>query len=122
MYAIRSYYAFYLFLNDQKAIFGITLYAAIGLGTLAKGPIAIALPGLIFLLFLIFSKQLKWAIIRKLHPFSGAALVLLIALPWYILVHLQTNGAWTEGFFLKHNLGRFSDEMEGHRGTRNNFV
>jgi 4-amino-4-deoxy-L-arabinose transferase-like glycosyltransferase len=37
-------------------------------------------------------------------------------MPWYILVHRATNGEWTEGFFFKHNLGRFSEPMEGHGG------
>jgi 4-amino-4-deoxy-L-arabinose transferase-like glycosyltransferase len=110
-------FSFYLFWNEKKPVFGLALYLAIGLGVLAKGPVAIALPGLILLLFLLFNRQLKWPVIRRLYPFGGAVLVLLIALPWYLLVHQKTGGAWTEGFFLKHNLGRFSEEMEGHGGT-----
>jgi 4-amino-4-deoxy-L-arabinose transferase-like glycosyltransferase len=39
-----------------------------------------------------------------------------VALPWYLLVHKATNGEWTKGFFLQHNLGRFSEPMEGHGG------
>ena len=110
-------FSFYLFLREGKAVWGWTLYTAIGLGILSKGPVVIALPGLIFLLCLIFSKQLKWATFRKLRPFTGALLVVAIALPWFLLVHFKTNGAWTEGFFLKHNIGRFTEEMEGHGGT-----
>ncbi|WP_163707688.1 ArnT family glycosyltransferase [Mangrovibacterium lignilyticum] len=109
--------SFFLFLQEKKFIYGLSFYVAISMGTLAKGPIAIALPGLIFLLYLLFSKQLKWQIIQQLKPFSGALLVLLIALPWYIIVHFKTDGSWTEGFFMKHNLERFANEMEGHGGT-----
>ncbi|WP_372774137.1 ArnT family glycosyltransferase [Mangrovibacterium sp.] len=109
--------SFYTFLENRKIVYLIALYGSIGLGTLTKGPIAIALPGLIFLLYLISSKQLNWPTLRTLRPFWGAAFVLLIAMPWYILAHLKTNGAWTEGFFLRHNIGRFTDEMEGHGGT-----
>ena len=39
-----------------------------------------------------------------------------VALPWYLLVHQETNGEWTKGFFLQHNFGRFSEPMEGHGG------
>ncbi len=39
-----------------------------------------------------------------------------VAIPWYLLVHKETNGAWTKGFFLQHNFGRFSEPMEGHGG------
>ena len=95
----------------------LPLYVSIGLGTLAKGPVAIGLSGLVFLLFLIFSRRLNWIFLQKLRPFTGALIVLLIALPWYILAHLKTNGAFTEGFFLKNNINRFAGEMEGHGGS-----
>ena len=111
-----SLFLFYAAVNERRLYEIIMLYVAIGLGTLAKGPVAIALPGLIFLLFLVFTKQMKWPIIRSLKPFIGAAIVLAVALPWYILVGLETNWEWTAGFFLKHNIGRFANEMEGHGG------
>lgn len=111
-----SIFSFYAAVKENRFIYLLLLYASIGFGTLSKGPVAIGLPGLIFLLFLIFSKRFKWSEIKRLRPFLGAVIVLAIALPWYILVHLKTNGRWTEGFFLKHNLGRFSNEMEGHGG------
>ncbi len=109
--------SFYSALKTRKFGYLISLYVAIGLGTLSKGPVAIGLSGLIFLLFMIFSKRFKWNEIKKLRPFTGAALVLLIALPWFIYNGLQTNWEWTEGFFFKHNLGRFTSKMEGHGGN-----
>ncbi len=109
--------SFFLFLEERKTRYQLAMYFAMGFGVLSKGPIAVALPGLIFLLFLLFSKQLNWQTIRSFKPIVGLLLVLAITLPWYVLVHLKTNGAWTEGFFLKHNLGRFTDEMEGHGGS-----
>lgn len=111
-----SIFSFYAAIKEKRFIYLLLLYASIGLGTLSKGPVAIGLPGLIFLLFLIFSKRFKWSEIKQLRPFLGAVIVLAIALPWYILVHIKTNGVWTDGFFFKHNLGRFSSEMEGHGG------
>ena len=111
-----SIFAFYAALQEKRTIYLWVLYGSVGLGTLAKGPVAIGLPGLIFLLFLIFSRQFKWQVIKQLKPFVGAIFVLAIALPWYVAVHLKTNGLWSEGFFLKHNIGRFSSEMEGHGG------
>lgn len=32
------------------------------------------------------------------------------------MAHIATDGAFTEGFFLDHNLHRFSDQKEGHGG------
>lgn len=94
----------------------VFMYVAMALGVLSKGPVAILLPGLIFLLFLIISKNLKWKNIRDLKPVWGILIVLLISSPWFILNGLQTDWEWTRGFFLKHNLQRFSDSMEGHGG------
>ena len=39
-----------------------------------------------------------------------------IALPWYIAVAVQTHGEWITGFLGKHNVGRFMQPMEHHRG------
>lgn len=94
----------------------ILMYVATGLAVLTKGPVAIALPGLIFLLYLIVTGQCNWPGIKKLKPFTGAAIVLLIALPWFLLNGMETDWVWTRDFFLRHNLIRFTTEMEGHGG------
>ncbi len=92
-------------------------YVAAALGVLAKGPVALGLVGLIMLLFLFASKRLSWQQLGKLRLLTGGLLFLVIAVPWYVAVGLATDGAWLEGFFVTHNLERFSDEMEGHGGS-----
>lgn len=89
-------------------------YAAFGLGVLAKGPIAVLLPGLIVLLFLIWRRDLRH--LRAARLPAGIALFLLIALPWYVWVGLDSHGTWIEQFLGTHNFGRFASSMEGHRG------
>jgi 4-amino-4-deoxy-L-arabinose transferase-like glycosyltransferase len=54
--------------------------------------------------------------IRCMRLLMGLVIVLAIAGPWYVSVGLQTQGAWLSGFFGKHNLGRFLQPMEHHRG------
>ncbi len=39
-----------------------------------------------------------------------------IALPWYVIVGLKTDGAWLAGFLGGHNVGRFLQPMEQHHG------
>lgn len=51
-----------------------------------------------------------------MRPLILVAVVLLVAAPWYVAVHVLTDGAWTHEFFFKHNLERASSAMEGHRG------
>lgn len=107
------FYNFYIS-GDKKLLF--FMYGCIGLGVLSKGPIAMLLPGLIILIFLITKKDFTLKRILRFRPFLGLLFVLLVALPWYYAVHKATDGAWTKGFFLDHNINRFSSEKEGHGG------
>ncbi|HEV8080735.1 MAG TPA: glycosyltransferase family 39 protein [Chitinophagaceae bacterium] len=88
--------------------------AAFALATLAKGPVALALPGLCLLIWVITQK--KWKELFTWHLIPALVLLLAITLPWYIAVDRATNGAWTKGFFIEHNFNRFSDTQEGHGG------
>ncbi|HSK14124.1 MAG TPA: glycosyltransferase family 39 protein, partial [Phnomibacter sp.] len=87
---------------------------SLGLAVLAKGPVAIALPGVVFLLYI--WSQKKWRVLWDPILLVALVVLLAIAFPWYVLVHQQTDGAFTRGFFLEHNLDRFSSEKEGHGG------
>ena len=90
-------------------------YISMGLAFLAKGPIAVAIPALSVFLHVLLTGW-SWKTCAFLfHPLPVIAF-LFITVPWYMLVHQATDGAWTEGFFLSHNLDRFSDTMEGHGG------
>jgi 4-amino-4-deoxy-L-arabinose transferase-like glycosyltransferase len=88
--------------------------AALGLAILAKGPVALALPGLCVLLWIAFTK--KWRTIFTWHLITAFVLICVITLPWYIAVDRATHGEWTKGFFIENNLNRFSSPQEGHGG------
>lgn len=106
--------AFYL--GYQKGTSTWMLWTGIttGLGMLAKGPIALAMPGLIILLFLIWERQ--WKRLLSIHLIGSALLFSLVAVPWYAWVGVETKFEWHRGFFFTHNLGRFSAPMENHGG------
>ncbi|VTS00918.1 Hypothetical conserved protein OS=uncultured planctomycete GN=HGMM_F37F03C27 PE=4 SV=1: PMT_2 [Gemmata massiliana] len=88
--------------------------AACGLAVLTKGPVGVALPGLVILLYFAWNRELGRLLDRK---FFWAALVfLLVAGPWYGLVTAETRGAWAQAFFGRENLQRFATPMENHRG------
>lgn len=90
------------------------MYASFALATLAKGPVALALPGISILIYLILTGNFSKKGIGSLKPLPGLLLFLIITLPWFILVHLSTHGEWTRIFFLEHNLDRYTSTMEGH--------
>lgn len=94
-----------------------TAYASVGLGILAKGPVALVLPGMVVMFYILSLKKLTISYIRSLQPLLGIAITLGIASPWFILVHIKTGGAWTSDFFIGHNLERFAEPREGHGGS-----
>ncbi|MEO8475355.1 MAG: glycosyltransferase family 39 protein [Chryseolinea sp.] len=90
-------------------------YFLMGLGFMSKGLIAIVFPGIIFFAYLLIQESFNWKTIRSLKVLQGILIFAVTALPWYILVGLETNGAWLRGFFIEHNLDRYTSTMEGHR-------
>lgn len=110
-----SLFSYFHFQETNKKNYLLVAYASAGFATLTKGPIAIVLPILIVLLHQ-FNLGFNWKKLRNLLPLKGLLLFFLIVFPWYYLVHVKTNGAFTKSFFLEHNLHRFSETKEGHGG------
>ncbi|MEX6688554.1 glycosyltransferase family 39 protein [Danxiaibacter flavus] len=101
-------------LQTQKPLDMLLTSVSLAMATLAKGPIAIALPGFCFLLWIVLKK--KWPVLFSWSFLSGIIIYFIIAIPWYYAVYKATNGEWIKGFFVDHNLNRFSDPQEGHGG------
>ncbi len=87
----------------------------LGLGTMTKGPVAVVLPVLVVLLFLTWEKKLT--LVWNRGTLYGALAGLLVTLPWYIGVSIETHGSFALGFFWTHNLNRFLSPMDAHNGS-----
>jgi 4-amino-4-deoxy-L-arabinose transferase-like glycosyltransferase len=75
--------------EPRPALWAHTGYAAIGTGLILKGLIAAVFPVAAAGLYLLASGQLwRAAAWRRLYPFSGAAVALLIAAPWHVAATL----------------------------------
>lgn len=109
-----SIFTAFAYFTEKRFYWLLISAVGFGLGILAKGPVALALPGLALLCWLIW--QRKWKDIFHWHILVAAIVILAVGVPWYVMVHEATDGAWTRGFFLEHNVGRFSEPMEGHGG------
>jgi 4-amino-4-deoxy-L-arabinose transferase-like glycosyltransferase len=111
-----SLFGLMLFQKTGAQKYLLHFYLGMGLGMLAKGPIAIVLPGGIA--FFSFLAAAEWRTFwRKYRVLAGALLTLAIGLSWYIWVGIETDGAFLRGFFLEHNMERFTDTREGHSGN-----
>jgi 4-amino-4-deoxy-L-arabinose transferase-like glycosyltransferase len=76
-------------------------YALLGLGSLAKGPIALALPAISVAAFLTVQRQ--WREWRSFHP-EGALIALLVAAPWYVACTWVNGYEFIEFFFVNQNV------------------
>lgn len=111
-------FALYIGFVERRSRWLYAGYLLLGLGALAKGPISFVLAGLGWLLFLVlYHRRSFFTDLWRLRPLRGALLALLVATPWFLAVHWRTDGAFTEDFFLHHNLQRFAETKEGHGGT-----
>lgn len=52
-----------------------------------------------------------------MRPLTALGTVLLVAAPWYVLVGIQTDGQFTQLFFLNENFARATTVMENHSGS-----
>lgn len=80
-------------------------FIALGLGLLAKGPIAIVLAGLPIFFWVLL--RAKWLCLWRSFPwFRGILITSVIALPWYILAEIRTPG-FLNYFIIGEHLNRF---------------
>ena len=99
----------------QQKRWYFAFYVLMALAVLTKGPIGILLPGLIIGCFLLYVGNGK-AVLREMRLLRGGLVVLVIALPWYMLVTLANGDAFIDSFFGYHNVERFTQVVNSHAG------
>jgi 4-amino-4-deoxy-L-arabinose transferase-like glycosyltransferase len=85
----------------------LLMYAAAGLGVLTKGPLAVVLPAMAFVVYLAVQRRLRD--IPRMYPLTGALIVLAIVAPWYLMVYAEHGWDYIRTFFIDENLGRYAD-------------
>jgi 4-amino-4-deoxy-L-arabinose transferase-like glycosyltransferase len=95
----------------RRRLFLSLMYVAVGLGVLTKGPVAAALPGLVFLVYLLVHRELRRA--KEMMIPWGVVVVLAIVVPWYAALYQRDGWTPIASFFLGENIGRFSEGV-GH--------
>jgi 4-amino-4-deoxy-L-arabinose transferase-like glycosyltransferase len=95
--------------QDRGWLLGFYLF--LGLGTLAKGPVAVLLAALIIVMFAVLRRDGR-LLLRTLWP-GGIALYLTVTLPWFIAVQ-RANPEFFRVFFLQQNLARYTTDLYRH--------
>jgi len=91
----------------------LAFYVLIASAVLTKGPVGIVLPVLIIGAFLLYLGNGR-EVLREMRVLWGSLLVLMIALPWYILVIRANGWAYINSFFGYHNFERFTRVVNHH--------
>ena len=84
----------------------VLMYVSVGLGVLTKGPIAVLLPALVFVLYLVLHRELR-RLPDMMIP-AGTLIVLAIVLPWYVALYQRQGWAPIASFFIGENIGRYT--------------
>ena len=95
-----------------KKSYSAAFFAFLGLGMLAKGPVAVVTSGLPVFAFVCAGR--RWKELAQHAWVAGPALFLAIALPWYAAMTLRQPG-FLEYFFINENFLRFTTPDYGDR-------
>ena len=104
-----------LHMNGREAIRGTWAYvfwAALGASILVKGPIGVMVVGLTVATLAAFRREIRW--LGALRPLRGLALMLAIALPWYVAITFQAGEAFWAESLGRDLLGKIGEGQESH--------
>ena len=92
--------------GDLKArrIFMYMAWAAAALATLSKGLEAVVLPGAVFVLYVLISRE--WSRFKQLHVVGGLLIYIVITAPWFLVVSAR-NPDFARFFFIHEHFQRF---------------
>jgi 4-amino-4-deoxy-L-arabinose transferase-like glycosyltransferase len=89
-------------------------YVLLAFGVLTKGPIALVLCGLTFLLAIAASADLRRKLLA-LHWVAGIAIILAIASPWFVYMYLRFRDGFVNGYVLDENVRLFASSRFGNQ-------
>lgn len=115
-FLVGALFCVYLKLSDAKRWVGAVGYLCLALAVLTKGPLALVLFAAVigsYLLAVCKTGAGFFEYLRKLDIGVALLILLVVAVPWYVIVARETHGFWTEVFFIKGNLSRVSGSV-GH--------
>jgi 4-amino-4-deoxy-L-arabinose transferase-like glycosyltransferase len=98
-------------LNNRRFLWWWIFYLSLGLGFLAKGPIAWT-PLLTVAVVIIYTRD--WQLLRRFKFVGGISLTLLAVGLWGIPALIQTHGEFFSIGIGRHVIGRSFTTMEGH--------
>jgi 4-amino-4-deoxy-L-arabinose transferase-like glycosyltransferase len=112
-----AWWAFLRFDEEERTRHRLAFWAALGLGVLAKGPIALVLPAVALAGFALLTggPRALPRLARRLGLVTGAAIVLAIALPWNVAI-ARADPRFPGFLYLRNTFQAFYDAEVHHPG------
>lgn len=104
---------FYFLIRAQKKgtrLDWFLAYVCAGLGFLTKGPVALAIPGLSYLVWSLWTRRFK---LSATCPVTGVLALAAVVMPWYLLIYQRYGWLYITDFFVQDNLARFATQTFG---------
>lgn len=92
--------------EKNKKYFWFLFYVFMGIGFLAKGLLALAIPLVIMFIYNLVTKTLK-DMFNPINLFFGGIVFLAIIMPWHLLMYQKYGFYFIREYFLIHHFGRF---------------
>lgn len=92
--------------EKNKKYYWWLFYIVAAFGFLAKGLLALAIPGVIILIYNMLTKTVK-DIFKPVNLIPGVIVFLAIMLPWHILMYKEYNYEFIKMYILLHHFARF---------------
>ena len=101
---------------SRRRLFLLLMYVSVGLGVLTKGPVAAALPALVFGIYLLAHREVK-RVTEMMIP-VGLVVVLAIVVPWYAALYHRYGWTYITSFIIGENIARYTEGVgvEQRRG------
>jgi 4-amino-4-deoxy-L-arabinose transferase-like glycosyltransferase len=110
-----SLYFFYLgYKENGKKEWFYSMYFAMALGTMTKGPLGLLVPGLAILIFLFMEKKLPF--VKEMEALKGLGIYLLIASPWFIIETVREGSYFLKVIFGQFLFSIYMSPMQQHPG------
>lgn len=101
LWTVVTMYGAYRGLTEDRRKWMVLAYAGAGMACLTKGPVGLVLPGLILLVWLAVTPEVRrW---RRLFDPVGLLVFFVVAAPWYALMYVRHGEDFLFGFLGLHN-------------------
>ncbi len=108
--------------RTTQGLLMVGFYVSCGLGLMAKGLPALALPGLVALLYLVGSGRFGVLFRGELRIGLGVLIVAIVGVPWYLAMFVRHGKAFVDRLLIHDHINRLAQGVHGDNGSLQYFL